>query len=720
MLKVSTLRAGLSAAPRSWTLSTLWLRLRFHLIVLLLYAIYTLYILANVLPHSATAIPGSGVALADGWQNTWNFWWVARALQQGTNPYRTDMLFFPEGTSLYLHTLNITNSLITLPVLLAAGPLAAYNTAVFLGFVLTGLATYLLALRLIQQRVIACIVGALFTFSPFHLSKLWDGHLSWVTLQWVPFYFLALLIALDDKRWRMAIVAGVFLGIATLTSWYYVIFSAVFTALLMLVRAPAALQARTLWREVRMLLIVGGVMLMVTAPVVVPTVNEYLYDHLPPPRYEPESPSSHWDGETGVYSADILDILYPSFLHPLWGNWSRTTHEQMRSVWFWTISPGLGVLLLALLGSVMYWRRVWHWAVLVISLWLLMLGPELRVNGVHTSIKLPYDFLRFMPGMSLAHRPNHLAIYMLPLLMVLAGFGMLFLWHRQRWGRWLLSALGVVIALEYMVLPFPTMSSRVRPQIASLSNQGGAVLDLPPDERTSGPMNNQMVHGRPIVGGYLARQFDVPPFVEKISWLSQLWQLYPDSDQGPDIVEEHPDDGQQALRFYDITTILVRRDELEPFQQRDALRALHAVLPTVEPTYDDAGLSIYQIPPVTQAEPFLFLGSGWLPREHAEGRVWRWMSRQATLYIVNPDRRARWVTLAFNLQSYKEARTLDVQFDGASLGSFVVQPAEQMLRLQIVLPSGEHSLRFTSTPERENDPARRLLSFSFSHIELVR
>jgi hypothetical protein len=228
-----------------------------HLLALGIYAALTLYLLAGVLPQAASAIPGAGVAQEDGWQNAWNMWWVRLALARGQNPYHTDMLFSPTGASLYLHTLNITNSLLTLPVLLTAGPVAAYNVAVALGFVLTGYGSFLLAQHVLGHRGVAVAIGAVVTFSPFHLAKLWDGHLSWVTMQWIPCAILCLLRALETGRWRWRVAAGAVLAGAALTSWYYALFSAIFAALLLAVRAPDAWRARRWKGEALTLLSVG-------------------------------------------------------------------------------------------------------------------------------------------------------------------------------------------------------------------------------------------------------------------------------------------------------------------------------------------------------------------------------------------------------------------------------------------------------------------------------
>src|SRR5262249_19350885 len=140
----------------------------------------------------------------------------------------------------------------------------------------------------------------------------------------------------------------------------------------------------------------------------------------------------------------LLDFFFPSPLHPLWGEWSARAHATMRPVAFWTIAPGYGVLALAALGCWAAWRQARRWLLLVIGCAILSLGPTLRVAGINTELPMPYDLLKVLPAMQLAHRPNHMAIFLLPLLGVLAGYGMAALLERGRPGRATLALLGAV------------------------------------------------------------------------------------------------------------------------------------------------------------------------------------------------------------------------------------------------------------------------------------
>ncbi|MBK7201663.1 hypothetical protein [Candidatus Amarolinea dominans] len=112
--------------------------------VFLLYFVLTLALTFPLILHLDAAIPGDGF---DGWQNYWNFWWLRQSLVElPRDPFVTDLLYHPTGVSLYFHTLNPFNGLVTLPLQVAGNLFLAYNGAVLLAFATGGLGAYLLAL----------------------------------------------------------------------------------------------------------------------------------------------------------------------------------------------------------------------------------------------------------------------------------------------------------------------------------------------------------------------------------------------------------------------------------------------------------------------------------------------------------------------------------------------------------------------------------------------
>src|SRR5687768_1234026 len=75
---------------------------RVHLLVLAGYTLLSLVLTYPLVTTLGTEVIGGG----DVWQHIWNLWWVKEALVEGpTNPYFTDLLYYPDGVGLYFHTL---------------------------------------------------------------------------------------------------------------------------------------------------------------------------------------------------------------------------------------------------------------------------------------------------------------------------------------------------------------------------------------------------------------------------------------------------------------------------------------------------------------------------------------------------------------------------------------------------------------------------------------
>ena len=129
--------------------------LRSFFVPLVLYFALAILMTLPLALYLTRAVPGNGV---DSWVNMWNLWWLRRALIHGDDPYFTPMLYYPQGASLLLHTLNPIN--FSLPCLSLLPNLAAtYNAAILASLTLCGLCTYLLALDVTGSRPAALVGG---------------------------------------------------------------------------------------------------------------------------------------------------------------------------------------------------------------------------------------------------------------------------------------------------------------------------------------------------------------------------------------------------------------------------------------------------------------------------------------------------------------------------------------------------------------------------------
>ncbi|MEZ4659757.1 MAG: hypothetical protein R2911_19550 [Caldilineaceae bacterium] len=120
--------------------------------MLLAYTLLTGVMTWPLARNLTSAIPGDSF---DGWQNYWNLWWMKTALvDELHSPLTTNLLYAPTGVSLYFHTLNPFNGLITLPVQLTGGLIVAYNAVVFMSWVLGGYGMFLLARWLLRETIL--------------------------------------------------------------------------------------------------------------------------------------------------------------------------------------------------------------------------------------------------------------------------------------------------------------------------------------------------------------------------------------------------------------------------------------------------------------------------------------------------------------------------------------------------------------------------------------
>ncbi|MDQ2808938.1 MAG: hypothetical protein M3Z04_18845, partial [Chloroflexota bacterium] len=256
--------ADRAAAPRAWLP---------HLGALLGYAALAVLVTWPTLPNFFTRITGNLIPDRD--QNLWNLWWVREALLvHHTNPFHTDLLYYPYGVDLYLHDLALPNGLIALGPYLLFGLFAAYNTVVLASYVLTGYAAYRLVLYCLARgdhadlsplppplrregvpdditppflrreggaggvrsvpHLAAFLGGVIFAFTAYSLDA--QKQINILALEWVPFAAEAWLRAWDGASRRWAAAAALFLVLAMLVNSYYEVLLALFMAAYVLYR----------------------------------------------------------------------------------------------------------------------------------------------------------------------------------------------------------------------------------------------------------------------------------------------------------------------------------------------------------------------------------------------------------------------------------------------------------------------------------------------------
>ncbi len=159
--------------------------LRFRGSTLLGFLLVTLG-MTSPLPLHLTRMMLTSSGGSDAFIGAWNLWWTRTAATQGVNPLFCGWLFYPEGTSLALHTYSLTYGVLTLPLqwllplvmpggLAGAGPLGplfvVYNLVLLGSFTATGYFTYRLALLVTRHRTAAILAGLLFAYTNYRFAN---------------------------------------------------------------------------------------------------------------------------------------------------------------------------------------------------------------------------------------------------------------------------------------------------------------------------------------------------------------------------------------------------------------------------------------------------------------------------------------------------------------------------------------------------------------------
>lgn len=569
-----------------------------------------------------SAIPGDGF---DGWQNYWNLWWVRRALLVlGASPWYTRLLDYPAGVSLYFHTLNIPNGVLSLPVQESVGLVAAYNAVALASFSLGGLGAYLLALRAIGRRdaaarAAAFVAGVVFAFSPFHFAHLL-GHMQVFAFQWLPFYCLTLLglyHAIDDGDRRAAIGRAVlsvlFLLLSALVDWYNLLYLGLLTLLWSGWHGRRA--GRRAWRYWLVGAAVGAATLLLLSPLLLPMAREALRDNymVPDPAQMP------------ALSADLMAYFLPQEMHPLWGRWAReiaggfsaSTSEHMLY---------LGVVPLVLAG-IGWWRggegsRPFVWAAL--AFWVLSLGPLLHVGGKVVSllgrpIVLPHLLLyQAVPFLGIARSVSRFSLLLTLSLAVLAGMGLTRLPGRR--ARAVAALVAALVVFEYLPAPYPTSTPDTPAWYVSLAKdrEAGALLNLPANWDRPQYLLYQTVHGRPLLAGYTSRRNPLAP-VEQYPGLQQLRALNEDVLAFPDAATFATIGADVGLRY-----VVLDYYQMPGGEERERTIALaERLLAGQDEVFRDDRLRVFRLQAPSERRPYARLTGPWGPRlpDGAPGRA---------------------------------------------------------------------------------------------------
>jgi len=352
-----------------------------RLFVLLLFLILTLAMTWPLAMNLSTAVPGPP------WDNfvwLYDLWYLRHSVVElGQLPSINTTIFFPSGYDLSLSETMVANKVLIAPFLFWGNEVLAYNMLLLLSFVLTGYATYLLVAYLTDNAYAGVVAGAIFAFCPYRFHAMAAGWLPLISTQWMPLAFLYLERTLREGKPRFAWLAGLFIALTVLSSWYYVY---ILGSMLLVYLAFRLWPWSQAWRDRRVLgnlLWVAAVVLLMTLPVAWPMIRN-------------NAGEMGWSlAEVEKWEASVDDFVLPNVYSPIWGAHVLAQRaETLRYPWYAPgfVYLGLVAIVLAMIGMARgrnhrALKRPFAWMGFVA--FVLALGVVLRFGGKVVQIGVP-------------------------------------------------------------------------------------------------------------------------------------------------------------------------------------------------------------------------------------------------------------------------------------------------------------------------------------------
>ncbi len=596
--------------------------------------------------HIFDFVPGVAQWAFDESTFVWNIWYFKHALIDNlSTPLHSDLIYYPLGMDLILYTYNFFNALLAQPLHLAVGLVFSSNATVLFSTALSGYGAFLLTRYLLLNSryftgradlpipntpypifLSALLAGVLYAFASNRAIYATLGHYDMVTTQWIPFYALTLLQALDDRRSpaarrRSAVLAGVFFAFNGLAEMITALFLAIFTVIVVLVtlfstqrrrdaaaqsadRSPPAsrfafLALRNTQYLIANIFLLGVVAFLLWSPALLPILRQFL---------TADFSLKGW-GEAIPLSTDLWGWFTPTVVHPLFGGdlVAELRRVQLRALEgsgvtgfrdINTVFVGWVSGALALLGLFVYRSRVRIWAWTALTFGLFTLGPFLQINGqyrfnldgVETSFPLPYALLHYLPIIAANRAPNRNSVVLMLAVAVLAAYGVYWVlgigysWLRR--GRTntqypipnIIFATFIIgaILFEHLALPLPLSDHRVPAVYAQIAEDPApvAVMHAPLGWRNSFGVFGaertilqyyQSTHGKPMIGGNTSRAPDFKMgYFERLPLFQAIEQVEFNGQVGEGLAAAAQAQAGELMYLYNVGYVLL----MPPIPQR--------------------------------------------------------------------------------------------------------------------------------------------------------
>ncbi len=512
-----------------------------NLLVIVGYTVFTLIMTYPIIFRLGDSVIGNG---GDAYWFINIMWWFKKSL---LNPnlsfYNTTYLYYPTGASLAFSDTAPFLMIISLPLQILFGRIITYNILILSSFILSAFGTYLLVEYLTKDKKASFVAGIIFSFCPAHLMHAL-GHLNISSIQWLPFFVLYFLKTMKDGNKKDAVLASLFLSIASLYTWYNAVYLLLFVGFYIVFNLFDDKEKILDRKVIENLALIGVLSFLLVLPFAYPMLIE-----MGKSTYMIPSPN-----ESVFYSADLMGFFIPSALHPLFGQYFTHFYEQFTGNMVEnTTYIGYTVIFLVVyyvfknrkkLGETKFW--IWSAAFFFI----MSLGPMLHVGGrthftvFDMTVPLPYSVLYYtLPIIRITRVPARVTLMLMLSLAVLAGYGIkeLFKHSEKLLGKISKKDIAVVIIsclviFEFIMVPYTVRRVYVPEFYKQMAaeKEDYAIIEVPFNKDVfllCDYMYYQTIHEKRVVGGYLSRTPEYAiEFIKNTPVISNYWDMHEESD----------------------------------------------------------------------------------------------------------------------------------------------------------------------------------------------
>ena len=625
--------------------------MKLHFIIILIFIGLTVIMTWPVSANFDSEIAGQGIG--DPLHMLWRFWMIKFSLENGLDPFNTNLIFYPDGINTLQHNIFSTGVAYFLQSFFSIE--LTWNIIWLSSFVLGGYSCFLLARKLTGNFIASIIAGIIFTFSTYHFAH---GlvHIGLTVIFWIPIFVLFLYRTSESKSVLNPILAGVFLFLVSTSHFYYSYYMILF-AIIFLVFNYVKRTELTKSQYIKNTLIFIIVSILLVSLIVLPSLGSISESY------------KHRDiSEHSFFSLSLEYIFVPAPLHSIHSFSDYVIPQSIYEIaqiqynphaLEWLVYLGFGSLILSGLAIYWNWRRslIQFWCIVGGFFLLFSLGPELKIFVELTGIPLPYQLLYQVPGLDFFRAPARFIIIVILATAILSAFGISNIskkFNLKPSKQMILGCcIAVIILVELSVIPYPTTELSIHEIYDTIANdeRNIAVLEAPIGGYGDiGMYSNeayqyyQTVHKKPIIGGF---EVHVPTDIQRDtqSYFLNIFTLHGNNN---DVIKQDIRNvGKSILNHMNIGYIVFHKISKNPdpmsdtqILYRDFISRTKIISSEIfengNPIYEDDEVILYRVSSSVSSEPFVLLGGGWDILVEDNNKLIRYAEPNAEILIVNP------------------------------------------------------------------------------------